>query len=72
MYLCYCRPSAIPGPLPVEMVIPATESIGLFKSICRRVFWVEFCSYVILYDIIALADRHQIAAEDGMATWQIN
>jgi hypothetical protein len=29
----YCRPSAIPGPVPDEIVLPATESIGLFQLI---------------------------------------
>jgi hypothetical protein len=33
MFVVYCRPSAIPGPVPDEIVLPATESIGLFQLI---------------------------------------
>lgn len=33
-----CRPSAIPGPVPDELVVPATESIGLCQLIYDSVF----------------------------------
>jgi len=32
-FLSNCRPSIIPGPAPDELVIPATESVGLFHLI---------------------------------------
>lgn len=28
-----CRPSAIPGPIPDELVVPATTSIGQLRSV---------------------------------------
>lgn len=31
VFVMHCRPSAIPGPVPDELVLPATESIGLFQ-----------------------------------------
>lgn len=34
----FFRPSAIPGPVPDELVVPATESVGEFLFICDEVF----------------------------------
>lgn len=40
MFVVYCRPSAIPGPVPDELVLPATESIGLFQLMWNNVLMV--------------------------------
>lgn len=49
-FLC-CRPSAIPGPVPDELVVPATESIGLF-SVTENVLFKNK-SYIITWSLLA-------------------
>lgn len=34
--IVYYRPSAIPGPVPDEIVLPATDSIGLSQLYCKN------------------------------------
>ena len=69
MFVVYCRPSAIPGPVPDEIVLPATESIGLFQlmwnNVCKRCFNTNSESYSLCLMFLI---RCKIAAEDGMAT----
>lgn len=44
---CYpfSRPSAIPGPVPDEIVAPATESIGVFQLYCYYTLYSVHFSY---------------------------
>ena len=74
MFIVYCRPSAIPGPVPDEIVLPATESIGLFElilmiSMQMLFFYVSSESHnpCFLFFI-----RCKITAEDGMAPRSCN
>lgn len=38
LFIVYYRPSAIPGPVPDELVLPSSESIGLCQLNCNSVF----------------------------------
>lgn len=46
---CYpfSRPSAIPGPVPDEIVAPATESIGVFQNLL--LIYPLFCSFLLTF-----------------------
>ena len=66
LYIFY-RPSAIPGPIPDELVVPTTNSIGI---ICSNVFLVIFeLIYVplIVCYIVPCLNRYDIANENGLA-----
>lgn len=74
MFIVYCRPSAIPGPVPDEIVLPATESVGLFQLVKNIV-----CANGVIGSnsnfhspCFLLLNRCEIAAEDGMATRSFN
>lgn len=44
MALCF-RPSAIPGPIPDELIAPAAESIGMFADAGLFIFLKQFLCY---------------------------
>lgn len=62
-----CRPSAIPGPIPDELVVPTKNSIGI---ICSNVFSITFeLMYVLSLNFISLPclNRCDIVNENGLA-----
>lgn len=68
----YYRPSAIPGPVPDELVLPATDSIGTCPDNLGLAIIENVCSCTSFNPNLPLSVRCKIAAEDGMAPWSFN
>lgn len=66
-YISVCRPSAIPGPIPDELVVPTTTSIGLFYVILSFkpcALYMHFQMKVISWHHLS---RCEIIDENGLA-----